>query len=263
MNFFECENVLPYGNSEENKQRQVARMFDAISGRYDLFNRLMSFGIDRRWRRKALKDLKFQISDFRFSASTNLKSEILESETVLLDVATGTGDFAIEAYKTLKPQKIIGVDISEGMLKIGREKIQKLNLPIIFEQQDGEHLNFENETFDIVTIAFGIRNFEQLAAGLREMNRVLKPGGKLAILELSEPGKFPARQGYLFYSRVLIPALGRFFSKDKQAYAYLPESIKSFPKKEEMTELLKNCGFSCVEMKTFTFGACSFYLATK
>ncbi|MDR1699403.1 MAG: bifunctional demethylmenaquinone methyltransferase/2-methoxy-6-polyprenyl-1,4-benzoquinol methylase UbiE [Prevotellaceae bacterium] len=242
---FDCENVLPYGNNDENKQRQIARMFDAISGRYDLFNRLMSLGIDRSWRRKALKALA--------SVKTG----------ALLDVATGTGDFAIEAYKILRPQKIIGVDISEGMLKVGREKVQKLGLPITFEQQDGERLGFANETFDAVTIAFGIRNFEQLSAGLREMNRVLKRGGKLAILELSEPEHFPAKQGYVFYSRVLIPALGRFFSKDKQAYSYLPQSIKAFPQKEEMTKLLLACGFSRVEVKTFTFGTCSFYLATK
>ena len=242
---FECEKLLPYGNNEENKQRQIARMFDAISERYDLFNRLMSLGIDRSWRRKALKKL------------CNCKAE------TILDVATGTGDFAIEAYKMLNPKKLIGVDISEGMLKVGREKVQKLGLPIIFEQQNGEHLNLKNETFDVLTIAFGIRNFEQLSTGLREMNRVLKSGGKLAVLELSEPERFPAKQAYHFYSRVLIPALGRFFSKDKQAYSYLPQSIKAFPKKEEMKEVLLNCGFSQVEVKTFTFGTCSFYLATK
>ncbi len=242
---FDCENVLPYGNNEENKRRQIARMFDAISERYDLFNRLMSLGIDRSWRKKALETL------------TSAKTE------ALLDVATGTGDFAIEAYKTLRPKQLTGVDISEGMLKVGREKAQRLGLPITFEQQDGEHLNFKDESFDVVTIAFGIRNFEQLAVGLREMNRVLKQGGKLAILELSEPEHFPAKQGYYFYSRVIIPALGRFFSKDKQAYSYLPQSIKAFPKKEEMTQLLLACGFSEVKVKTFTFGTCSFYLATK
>jgi demethylmenaquinone methyltransferase/2-methoxy-6-polyprenyl-1,4-benzoquinol methylase len=155
------------------------------------------------------------------------------------------------------------VDISEGMLQVGREKAEKLALPITFEVQDGSNLSFEDDTFDVVTIAFGIRNFEQLAAGLQEMNRVLKPGGQLAILELSEPEHFPAKQGYFFYSRVLIPALGRLFSKDGRAYSYLPQSIKAFPKKEAMKQLLLDSNFSKVEVKTFTMGTCSFYLATK
>lgn len=241
-----CEKVMPY-NAEEKKNQQVKRMFDAIAGKYDGFNRTMSFGIDIIWRKKAIKSL------------------IQDKPQLILDVATGTGDFAIHSYKILHPEKIIGADISVGMMQVAAQKVEKLGLKgkIEFTEQDSENLQFEDNSFDAVTVSFGVRNFEHLAKGLSEMNRVIKPNGHLVILELSEPDRFPIKQLYNFYTYSIIPILGRLFSKDREAYLYLPKSITAFPKGEKMIELLKSCGFKTVEHRSFTMGVCHFYKATK
>lgn len=241
-----CERVMPY-NAEEKKNQQVKRMFDAIASKYDGFNRTMSFGIDIIWRKKAIKSL------------------IQDKPQLILDVATGTGDFAIHSYKILHPEKIIGADISVGMMEVAAQKVEKLGLKgkIEFTEQDSENLQFEDNAFDAVTVSFGVRNFEHLAKGLSEINRVIKPNGHLVILELSEPDRFPIKQLYNFYTYSIIPILGRLFSKDREAYLYLPKSITAFPKGEKMIELLKSCGFKTVEHRSFTMGVCHFYKATK
>lgn len=241
-----CEKVVPY-NEEEQKNLQIKRMFNAIATKYDSFNRTMSFGLDIIWRKKAIKSL------------------LSHKPQWILDVATGTGDFAINSYNILHPKKITGIDISVEMMKVGTQKIEKLGLTneIEFIEQNCENLIFDDNTFDAATVAFGIRNFENLNKGLTEMNRVIKPNGQLVILELAEPDKFPIKQLYNFYTYSIIPILGRLFSKDKQAYVYLPKSITAFPKGEKMIELLKSCGFKTVEHRSFTMGVCHFYKATK
>ncbi len=244
---YKCEKVLPYNTSTKGKKEQVEQMFDTIAGKYDPMNRLMSLGNDRTWRKKAILSLKE-----------------LNPESIL-DIATGTGDFAITAHYLLSPGKIVGIDISEGMLKIGREKIEKLNLTdrITLQVGDSTQLDFDAQTFDVVTVAFGVRNFESLSKGLNEIYRVLKPGGVAVILELSEPENLFFKSGYKLYTKLIIPVLARFISKDARAYSYLPQSIEAFPQGKEMKALLCECGFSQVEVKTFTFGSCSFYRALK
>lgn len=181
------------------------------------------------------------------------------------DVATGTGDFAIQACQMLQPAELIGTDISEGMMNVGREKVKQLGLDkqISFAKEDCTALSFPDNRFDAITVAFGIRNFEHLDLGLKEMYRVLVPGGHLVILELSEPEHFPMKQGYAVYSKVVIPALGRLLSKDRSAYTYLPESIKAFSQGEIMQEIIRKAGFSQVEFKRLTMGTCTLYFATK
>ncbi len=242
---YECEQVLPY-QTDGSKKAQIEQMFDAISDNYDFMNRTMTLGIDRRWRRRAIDSL----TPFR--------------PRLILDVATGTGDFAIEAFEKLQCEKIIGVDISEKMLEIGRIKIAKSGLSSHIEltQGDSMHLNFDDELFDAATVAFGVRNFESLERGISEMQRVLKMGGHLVILELSEPFVV-FKPFYRIYSKWIIPLIARLFIKDKQAYNYLPASIEHFPKRKEMTELLTKCGFSQVISRRFTFGVCAFYICCK
>jgi demethylmenaquinone methyltransferase/2-methoxy-6-polyprenyl-1,4-benzoquinol methylase len=222
-------------------------MFDAIAEKYDPMNRLMSLGNDRSWRKKAILSLK----------ESNPKK--------ILDVATGTGDFAIAAYNLLSPEKITGIDISEGMLRIGQQKIEKLGLTdrITFQAGDSTRLDFEAQSFDAVTVAFGVRNFESLSKGLCEICRVLKTGGVAVILELSQPENAFWKFGYKLDTKLAIPVLARFISKDVRAYNYLPQSIEAFPQGKKMKELLLECGFSKVEVRTFTLGSCSFYRAVK
>jgi demethylmenaquinone methyltransferase/2-methoxy-6-polyprenyl-1,4-benzoquinol methylase len=243
---YDCEKVLPY-NQNESKKDQIVQMFDAISGNYDPMNRFMTFGIDKLWRRNAILSLK----PF--------------APTLILDVATGTGDFAISAFRLLNRTKIVGIDISEGMLKVGEQKIAQSEFEGKIELKVGDSMNldFKNETFDAATVAFGVRNFENLEQGITEMCRVLKPGGHLVILEMSEPEHFPIRELYRVYSKTVIPAFARLFSKDRKAYSYLPKSIEAFPQGKAMTELLKKCGFSTVVHKKYTLGVCAFYLAKK
>jgi demethylmenaquinone methyltransferase/2-methoxy-6-polyprenyl-1,4-benzoquinol methylase len=243
---YKCENILPY-DSPEGKKKQVADMFDNIAKRYDPMNRLMSLGNDRKWRKKAILNLK-PISPQK-----------------ILDVATGTGDFAITAYNLLSPKEITGIDISEKMLEVGNNKIKNLGLAnhIQLKKGDSARLDFDTQYFDAVTVAFGVRNFENLSSGLREICRVLKVGGVAVILELSEPKNPFWKLGYKIYTRMIIPAFAWFLSRDKQAYQYLPQSIEAFPEGKEMKKLLLKCGFSHVDLKTFTLGTCSFYRAVK
>ncbi len=239
------EKVKPYGQ-EGKKVEQVERMFDHIAPAYDRLNHLMSLGIDRSWRRTALKWLR------------------PHRPALVLDVATGTGDFAIQACRMLPSASLTGVDLSEGMMQVGRRKVEQAGLAarIDFQREDCEALTFSDASFDAVTVAFGIRNFEHLDRGLREMCRVLRPGGHLVILELSTPDRPPMKQLYRIYSR-LIPLMGRLVSHDRSAYTYLPQSIRAFPQGEVMSESIRRAGFSDVRFRRLTFGVCTLYMATK
>jgi demethylmenaquinone methyltransferase/2-methoxy-6-polyprenyl-1,4-benzoquinol methylase len=238
--------VLPYKSENAGKKEQVARMFDNISGKYDFLNHFLSLGIDILWRKKAIKLLK------------------PENPKLILDVATGTGDFALEAL-SLNPDKIIGVDISEGMVKVGLEKIKKLNLSHKIELQigDSEKLNFKDNTFDAVIVSFGVRNFENLDQGLADIFRVLKTGGTAVILEFSKPKAFPVKQIYNFYFKYILPLLGKLISKDNSAYTYLPESVQAFPDGNKFLEYYKNAGFKETKWISLTFGVSSIYIGKK
>ena len=238
--------VKPYKSSDKSKKEQVAQMFDNISHKYDFLNHFLSLGIDRIWRRKAIKILK----------KGNPGS--------ILDIATGTADFAIEAI-ALSPKKIVGVDISEGMLVKGKKKINKLELDNIISLSygDSENLPFDNESFDAITVGFGVRNFEDLNKGLSEIKRVLKKDGQLAILEFSKPKKFPVKQSFYFYSKFLLPFFGRLFSRDKSAYTYLPASVEAFPEGEQFKSILAQNGFSQINLKSLSGGIATIYSAIK
>ena len=240
------EDIFPY-NLKEHKSIQVKRMFDAIAGKYDLLNHTLSFGFDKWWRKKGIASLR------PFSPRT------------ILDIATGTGDLAIAMQNDLQPQLMIGADISEGMMDVAREKAKELHLQesIRFEYQDCTNLSYPNDTFDAVTSACGVRNFEDIEQGFSEMLRVLKPGGHLMILELSTPETFPMKQLYRIYSKIVIPNVGRLISKEKAAYCYLPASIKVVPQGNVMTELLAKIGFKEAKTHSLTWGICSLYTGTK
>ena len=240
------ESIRPY-NDEEKKSVQVEKMFDNIAPSYDRLNHTLSWNIDKRWRRKAIEWL----TPFRPQR--------------MMDVATGTGDFAIQACRLLQPAELIGTDISEGMMNVGREKVRQAGLErrISFAKEDCTALSFPDKRFDAITVAFGVRNFEGLDKGLSEMHRVLDDNGHLVILELSEPERFPMKQLYGIYSKVVIPTLGKLFSKDRSAYTYLPQSIKAFPQGEVMQQIIRSAGFSEVSFKRLTLGICTLYLAKK
>ena len=229
------------------KRSQVEAMFNNIAPTDDRLNHTLSLGIDRRWRREAIDALK------PFAPQS------------VLDIATGTGDFAILAARRLKPDSIIGVDISEGMMDVGREKVKQegLDNTISFKKDDCTALTFDDDSFDAVTVAYGARNFEDLEAGLREMCRVLHPGGHLMLVELTTPPRFPMKQLFAFYSHTVMPFIGRLISHDNSAYTYLPRSMEAFPQAEQLVPTLKKCGFSDVQFKRFTFGLSTMYLATK
>lgn len=239
--------ITPYEQEGTGKKQQVATMFNNISKKYDFLNHFLSFGIDKIWRKKAISTLK-----------------VLKPQSIL-DVATGTGDFAFEALRILKPEKIMGIDISEGMLSVAREKITERKLSSQFEVQvgDSEHLTFPDASFDAVTVAFGVRNFENLQKGLDEICRVIRPGGQTVILEFSNPKSFPIKQLYSFYSKNILPRIGGLFSKDSRAYSYLPESIVQFPDGNNFTDLLLKAGFKQAQSKPQTFGICTIYIGTK
>lgn len=238
--------VTPYKNSDSTKKEQVAEMFNNIAPKYDFLNQLLSLGIHKGWRRKAIRLI-----------SANHPKQIL-------DIATGTGDFAIEAM-SLNPDKVVGVDISEGMLKLGVEKINKLGLQKTIELKlaDSENLPFENNSFDAITVGFGVRNFENLEKGINDIYRVLNKGGILAVLEFSKPKKFPVKQFYSFYFRYITPAVGKVFSKDSSAYTYLPESVNAFPDGDDFLNVLKKAGFVNTKALPLTFGIASIYIAHK
>lgn len=236
--------VTPYQESEDSKKEQVARMFDNIAHKYDFLNHFFSLGIDIRWRKRAIKMLKGSHSD------------------QILDVATGTGDMAFELLK-LQPKKVTGVDISVGMLDVGRKKIaeRKLQEKMEFHTGDSENLQFDSGTFDIVTVSFGARNFENLHAGLKDMHRVTKKGGKVCVLEFSKPRAFPLKQIYSFYFKHIMPRVGKLVSKDDAAYTYLPESVQAFPYGEAFADELRKAGYSNVTIRPVTGGIASIYIA--
>lgn len=240
------QNVTPYKDSGLGKKEQVAQMFDTISGNYDGLNRVISFGIDVSWRKKVLK----------LVSAKNPKT--------ILDIATGTGDLAILMAET-SATEIIGADISEGMMEVGRKKVTEkgLDKKIKLVYGDSENLPFEDNYFDAITVAFGVRNFETLEKGLGDILRVLKPNGIFVILETSVPTKFPFKQGYTFYSKYLLPLIGRLFSKDRSAYAYLSESASVFPHGEALNNILRKVGFIEVKNMPQTLGVATIYSASK
>tara|TARA_R110000868_G_scaffold44179_1_gene147819 strand:- start:1469 stop:2200 length:732 start_codon:yes stop_codon:yes gene_type:complete len=240
------KNITPYKDSSLGKKEQVAKMFDTISGNYDNLNRVISFGIDVKWRKKVL----------------NIVSKA--NPNVILDIATGTGDLAILMAQT-KATKIIGLDISAGMLEVGVKKIadKKLSNTIEMVLGDSEKMPFDDNTFDAITVAFGVRNFETLEKGLVEILRVLKPNGVFVILETSVPDKTPYKQGYNFYSKNILPLIGKLFSKDDVAYGYLSESAAAFPYGEALNNILRKVGFIDVVAMPQTFGVATIYSASK
>ncbi len=241
-----ASNITPYKDSSLGKKEQVAQMFDTISGNYDGLNRVISFGIDIKWRKKVLQ----------LVAAKNPES--------ILDIATGTGDLAILMTQT-KASKIIGLDISEGMLEVGRKKISEKNLQNKIEMilGDSENMPFPDNHFDAITVSFGIRNFETLEKGLSEILRVLKPNGIFVILETSNPTKTPYKQGYNFYSKYILPLIGKLFSKDDVAYKYLSESAAVFPFGEALNNILRKVGFIDVKAMPQTFGVATIYFSSK
>ncbi|BDC98409.1 bifunctional demethylmenaquinone methyltransferase/2-methoxy-6-polyprenyl-1,4-benzoquinol methylase UbiE [Persicobacter psychrovividus] len=238
--------VVPYKDQDGGKKAQVRQMFNNISKRYDLLNHVLSLGVDIYWRKKAVKILK------------------KDQPELILDIATGTGDFAIEALNA-NPKKVIGVDISEGMLDMGRQKIKAKGLEDRIEMRlgDSEGLLFEDNHFDAVIVSFGVRNYENLEKGLADMCRVLKPGGRLVIIEFSKPRHFPFKQIYNAYFKFVLPLVGRIISKDDSAYTYLPESVNAFPDGERFTSILDNVGYKETKCIPLTFGISSIYTATK
>ena len=239
------EVIKPYGEGE--KAKQVEEMFDNIAPSYDKLNHRLSWDIDKGWRRKAIR----QLAPFK--------------PQTLLDIATGTGDFAILAAEMLRPKRLVGADISEGMMEIGRKKVREKGLQdiISFAKEDCLHLSYQDETFDAVTAAFGIRNFADLDSGLREMQRVLRKGGHLSIVELTSPVSFPMKQLFHVYSHTVLPVYGRLISKDTSAYSYLTKTIEAFPQGEQMVEILHKAGFSEAHFKRLTCGICTMYFARK
>ncbi|PIV16620.1 MAG: bifunctional demethylmenaquinone methyltransferase/2-methoxy-6-polyprenyl-1,4-benzoquinol methylase UbiE [Flavobacteriales bacterium CG03_land_8_20_14_0_80_35_15] len=238
--------VKPYKDSDLSKKAQVAQMFDNISKKYDFLNHFLSMGIDVGWRKKVVKIIGKQ------------------NPNSILDIATGTGDLAI-MLADLKVSEIVGLDLSEGMLAVGTEKVKAKHLSkvIAMIQGDSENLPFEDNRFDAITVSFGVRNFENLTKGLSEILRVLKPQGKLVILEFSKPESFIMKHLYGFYSSVILPFLGKLISKDRSAYTYLPESVAAFPYGKAFNQILKNVGFNAIENQPVSFGIATIYSASK
>ena len=243
---YKQEEIKPYGKEGE-KGKLVEEMFDNIAPTYDTLNHRLSWDIDKGWRKKAIRQL------LPFQPKT------------ILDIATGTGDFAILSAKELRPQRMIGIDISEGMMKIGQKKVEAEGLQHIvsFKKDDCTHLSFDDNSFDAVTAAFGIRNFQNLDQGLSEMYRVLKPNGHLSIVELTTPVSFPMKQLFKLYSHTILPVYGKLISKDTSAYSYLTKTIEAFPQGEVMLNILRKAGFKNASFKRLTFGICTMYFATK
>lgn len=234
--------IVPDTASALSKKEQVRDMFNDISGKYDFLNRFLSLGIDISWRKKAINSLKPY------------------HPKQILDVATGTADLALEALR-LNPDKITGVDIADGMLEVGRKKIKAAGIhKIELICADSEQLPFENETFDAATVAFGVRNFENLEKGLKEMHRVLRKAAPIAILEFSKPSVFPVKQLFQFYFKVILPVTGKLFSKHNNAYSYLPESVQHFPEGSDFEEIMKHCGYQNVSSSRLSFGICTLYI---
>lgn len=240
------DHITPYEASDLTKKKQVEQMFDNISPKYDLLNRILSGGIDIQWRKEVIKMVK------------------AAKPATILDIATGTGDLAIMMAKNTSAQ-ITGLDLSAGMLEVGKKKVTAENLTnrVTMVQGDSENLPFADNSFDVITVSFGVRNFENLEKGLSEINRILKPGGTFIILEFSYPTSFPMKQLYTFYSKNILPAIGKLISKDQSAYTYLPDSVAAFPHGEEMKGILKNVNFKQSIDKKLTFGIASIYKSVK
>lgn len=240
------EKIKPYRH-EGAKSKQVEEMFNRIAHSYDLLNHVLSLGIDRRWRQAAIRSLR----PYR--------------PRQILDVATGTGDFALLAARKLKPRRLLGIDLSEGMMTVARKKVERAGLSevIHFQKEDCLRLSLPDDAFDAVTVAYGIRNFENLERGLSEMRRVLRPGGRLVIIELTAPTRFPMKQLFRLYSHFLMPLAGKFISHDEKAYRYLPATMEVFPQGEVMQQILSKCGFTDIKFKRFTFGLSTLYTAGK
>jgi demethylmenaquinone methyltransferase/2-methoxy-6-polyprenyl-1,4-benzoquinol methylase len=238
--------VKPYNKEQTSKKEEVAEMFNNISKRYDFLNHFLSLGIDKIWRKKAIRKLK-AVAPER-----------------ILDIATGTGDFAIAALK-LKPKEVVGVDISSGMLDVGKEKMKKKGVDHIVTMQlgDSEDLPFDDNYFDALTVGFGVRNYEHLEVGLADMLRVLRPEGMAVILEFSKPKRFPVKQFFGFYSKYLIPFFGKTISKDSRAYTYLPESVAAFPEGQDFTDIMTKVGYKNVEAKLVSGGIATIYSGIK
>jgi demethylmenaquinone methyltransferase/2-methoxy-6-polyprenyl-1,4-benzoquinol methylase len=241
------DHITPFDDAATSKKQQVADMFNRIACRYDFMNRLLSAGIDRGWRKKAINLLKNVPHDH------------------ILDVASGTADMAIMAAKRLKPQKITGIDISAEMLALGRKKVEKEGLTNVIALQtgDSETINFPSHSFDAIMVAFGVRNFENLEAGLQEMLRVLKPGGRLVVLEFSKPSNGIARKFYNLYMGIVAPEVAKWFSKNKKAYQYLNESAKAFPDRQDFIDILNHIGYSDTSYETLSLGICCIYSGRK
>ncbi len=244
---YKHDTIVPYENSTLSKKEQVAAMFDTIAGKYDFFNRFLSAGIDVHWRKKALQYL------------------VPLQPQYMLDIATGTADVALMAQKILNPQKIVGIDISKEMLNIGIAKVAKAKLSTVIDLQmgDSEAINFGDNTFDAVTVAYGVRNFENLEKGMAEIQRVLKPNGRLIVLEFSKPKQNIWSKFYNLYMGVVAPKMVSVFSKNKEAYEYLNNSVKAFPERENFVEVLKNANFKNCNFKSLSLGICCIYIADK
>jgi demethylmenaquinone methyltransferase/2-methoxy-6-polyprenyl-1,4-benzoquinol methylase len=241
------DHIVPYQNSDQEKKQQVASMFDSIAGRYDFMNRFLSAGIDIKWRKKAI-----------------LQLESLHPKQIL-DVATGTGDVAIMTWQLLHPEKITGIDISQGMLDLGKQKIEKLGLSAVIDLQkgDSETINYPDASFDAITVAFGVRNFQNLEKGLKEMYRVLKPGGKLVVLEFSKPCQPVFKNLYKLYMNFIAPGIGKLLAKNKDAYQYLNNSVQAFPEREQFVQIMDTAGFRQTYYKTLSLGICCIYCGSK
>jgi demethylmenaquinone methyltransferase/2-methoxy-6-polyprenyl-1,4-benzoquinol methylase len=247
MNMYPHDTVVPFKDSAESKKKQVETMFDKIAFRYDFLNRFLSAGIDVSWRKKAIKLL------------------LPLHPKKILDVATGTGDFALASYEILKPEKITGIDISEGMLELGRKKIVKAGLANHIEllNGDSEAILFEDNSFDAVTVAFGVRNFENLEQGLSEIKRVMRPRGRLIVLECTEPSLPVIKQFYNVYMKFITPKIGKIIAKNNDAYQYLNDSVLQFPQKNSFIKILNEAGYRNTFYKTLTLGICTIYCAEK
>lgn len=245
---YKQEQIKPYGE-KGSKREQVELMFDNIAPSYDTLNHTLSFGVDRLWRKAAINFL------LKHRTSTNS----------VLDIATGTGDFAILAFQKLHPQQVVGCDISEGMMKIGRQKVNKLGLSnrITFQNEDCAKMSFADNSFDAIISAFALRNFQNLDDCLKEMHRVLSTKGHLAVVDLCTPVSFPMKQLFYLYKKVVMPTLGKLISKDKTAYSYLPETMDAVPQAERMQHIIQQAGFHNVNFKRLAFGMCILYTATK
>ena len=241
------DNITPFNDPDRSKKEQVAEMFDRVASRYDMMNRVLSAGIDIKWRKNAILQLKN------------------DKPKQILDVATGTCDMAIISYKLLRPEKITGIDISGEMLKVGRKKIEKEGLTSVIELQtgDSETINFADNSFDAVTVAFGVRNFENLESGLKEMLRVLKPGGKLIVLEFSRPRTKIFRSLYNLYMSIVAPEVARWISRNKKAYQYLNQSANLFPERQDFVDILNRTGYSNTSFKPLSAGICCIYIGEK